>query len=94
MNSKITRNRHANWEIHPPLRKLSRIVSNLFDKRIHSKFVNWSIADADKATIHQQSGQISAQTLTAWLEPIVRMWRFSKSKDITEGFHTKNGDDV
>jgi len=30
-----------------------------------------------------------ASTLQSWLEPIVRMWRFSKSNGITEGFHTK-----
>jgi transposase len=30
-----------------------------------------------------------AETLKSWLEPIVRMWRFSKSNGITEGFHTK-----
>ena len=30
-----------------------------------------------------------ADTLQSWLEPIVRMWRFSKSNGITEGFHTK-----
>ncbi|MEO6959761.1 MAG: transposase [Burkholderiaceae bacterium] len=30
-----------------------------------------------------------ANTLRSWLEPIVRMWRFSKSNGITEGFHTK-----
>lgn len=30
-----------------------------------------------------------AATLRAWLEPIVRMWRFSKTNGITEGFHTK-----
>ena len=30
-----------------------------------------------------------AKTLTSWLEPIVGMWRFSKSNGITEGFHTK-----
>ena len=30
-----------------------------------------------------------AQTLKSWMEPIVRMWRFSKSNGITEGFHTK-----
>jgi len=30
-----------------------------------------------------------ANTLTSWLEPIVAMWRFSKSNGITEGFHTK-----
>ena len=30
-----------------------------------------------------------ANTIKSWLEPIVRMWRFSKSNGITEGFHTK-----
>ncbi|MEJ1730695.1 transposase, partial [Escherichia coli] len=30
-----------------------------------------------------------AETLRSWLEPIVRMWRFTKSNGITEGFHTK-----
>jgi transposase len=29
------------------------------------------------------------QTLKSWLEPIVRMWRFTKNNGITEGFHTK-----
>lgn len=28
-------------------------------------------------------------TLTAWMEPIIPMWRFSKSNGITEGFHNK-----
>lgn len=30
-----------------------------------------------------------AKTLTSWLEPIVAMWRFSKTNGITEGFHNK-----
>jgi len=30
-----------------------------------------------------------AETLKSWLEPIVRMWRFTKSNGITEGFHNK-----
>ncbi len=30
-----------------------------------------------------------AETIQSWLAPIVRMWRFSKSNGITEGFHTK-----
>lgn len=33
--------------------------------------------------------RVLAATLTSWLEPIVRMWRFSRSNGITEGFHTK-----
>lgn len=29
------------------------------------------------------------QTLREWFEPIIRMWRFTKSNGITEGFHRK-----
>ena len=29
------------------------------------------------------------RTLRSWMEPIVAMWRFSKSNGITEGFHNK-----
>ena len=37
----------------------------------------------------QSPAKALAGTLTSWLEPIVGMWRFSKSNGITEGFHTK-----
>jgi transposase len=37
----------------------------------------------------QSPARTLANTLTSWLEPIVRMWRTSKSNGITEGFHTK-----
>lgn len=37
----------------------------------------------------QSPAKALAATLTSWLEPVVRMWRFSKSNGITEGFHTK-----
>ena len=30
-----------------------------------------------------------ARTLTSWMEPVVAMWRFSKTNGITEGFHNK-----
>ncbi len=30
-----------------------------------------------------------AKTLTSWMEPIIAMWRFSKTNGITEGFHNK-----
>jgi len=30
-----------------------------------------------------------ARTLLFWIEPIIRMWRLSRSNGITEGFHTK-----
>jgi transposase len=29
------------------------------------------------------------ETMKSWIEPIVRMWRFTKNNGITEGFHTK-----
>ena len=37
----------------------------------------------------QSPAKSLANTLTSWIEPIVGMWRFSKSNGITEGFHTK-----
>jgi len=37
----------------------------------------------------ESPAKIIAQTIRSWLEPIIRMWRFSKSNGITEGFHTK-----
>ena len=41
------------------------------------------------AQLAQSPARALANTLRSWLEPIVRMWRFSKSNGITEGFHTK-----
>ena len=37
----------------------------------------------------QSPAKSLANTIQSWLEPIVRMWRFSKSNGITEGFHNK-----
>src|SRR5699024_4605078 len=39
--------------------------------------------------LEQSPARWLAQTLRSWLEPIVRMLRFSKTNGITEGFHTK-----
>lgn len=36
-----------------------------------------------------QSLQTFGKTLQSWLEPIVRMWRFTKTNGITEGLHNK-----
>ena len=30
-----------------------------------------------------------AKTISAWMEPILAMWRYSKNNGMTEGFHTK-----
>lgn len=39
----------------------------------------------DAPAIFQKLGR----TIRQWFEPIIRMWRFSKSNGITEGFHRK-----
>ena len=39
--------------------------------------------------LHQSPLHTLARTLKSWLQPIVAMWRFSKTNGITEGFHTK-----
>lgn len=42
------------------------------------------IAQLDASPMYRLAG-----TLRCWLEPIVAMWRFSKTNGITEGFHNK-----
>jgi transposase len=44
------------------------------------------------ATLRQsglEPARTLAQTLTSWTEEIVRMWRFTRTNGITEGFHRK-----
>ena len=36
-----------------------------------------------------ESLQTFGKTLSSWMEPIVRMWRFTKTNGITEGLHNK-----
>jgi transposase len=36
-----------------------------------------------------ESTMTLAQTLASWIDPIARMWRFTKNNGITEGFHRK-----
>ena len=45
------------------------------------------MADAPRSTgdIQKKLGR----TIRQWFEPIIRMWRFTKSNGITEGFHRK-----
>jgi len=48
-----------------------------------------------RSTVHQlrQAGLAQlvqlGQTLSAWSEEIVAMWRFTRNNGITEGFHNK-----
>ena len=47
----------------------------------------WYIEECKKSPlVHFQE---LARTLKRWLEPIARMWRFTKNNGITEGLHTK-----
>ena len=39
--------------------------------------------------LHESPLRELAKTILSWLEPIVAMWRFSKSNGITESFHNK-----
>lgn len=51
------------------------------------KLLPWFLALIEKFS--NSPAKTLAATLTSWLEPIIGMWRFSKSNGITEGFHTK-----
>jgi transposase len=70
------------------------LVQLLLSKHITAKKANslisqflWYIKECSQSPI--QAFQELAKTLKHWQEPIVRMWRFSKSNGITEGLHNK-----
>ena len=44
---------------------------------------------ADLTACGLEAMKTLSNTLEAWLEEIVRMWRFTRSNGITEGFHRK-----
>jgi len=62
------------------------LLKNLMPKHA-SKFAR-KLLDLIKQ-FAQSPARTLADTLTSWIEPIVRMWTFSKSNGITEGFHNK-----
>ncbi len=76
---------HALYLAKQRLNKLLRL-KNLTAKRAQ-KFVGKLLTLIEQFA--QSPAKTLAKTLASWLEPIVRMWRFSKSNGITEGFHTK-----
>jgi transposase len=39
--------------------------------------------------MHRSPLKALAKTIQSWIEPIVAMWRFSRSNGVTEGFHNK-----
>lgn len=62
------------------------LIKNLMPKH-GSKFMARLLKLIEQ--LAQSPARTLANTLTSWLEPIVRMWRTSQSNGITEGFHTK-----
>jgi len=57
-----------------PCRRLSRRLFGFIERFLESGF---------------ESMKTLAETLSSWIEPIARMWRFTKNNGITEGFHRK-----
>jgi len=55
-------------------------------KRLIPQFL-WYIEECKKSPLPRF--QDLARTFKRWLEPIARMWRFTKNNGITEGLHTK-----
>jgi transposase len=68
-----------------------KLISLLLIKNIRAKhakkFLPQLLQLLDQ--FEQSPAKVIAHTIRSWLEPIIRMWRFSKSNGITEGFHTK-----
>lgn len=83
---------------HPEMRAVydfkQGLTQLLLNKRINQKqalelipqFL-WHLNECLKSPI--LAFQALGKTLRRWMEPIVRMWRFSKSNGITEGLHNK-----
>ena len=68
-----------------------QLVQYLLLKTLNGKTVRRKLPGFLELISHLRASPLQslANTITSWLEPIVAMWRFSKSNGITEGFHTK-----
>jgi transposase len=67
------------------------LLKNLRKKRAQQKLPELLelIEQLRRSPLRRSPLRRLAKTLTSWLEPIVTMWRFSKSNGPTEGFHNK-----
>lgn len=86
------------FEEQPALRPIYEFKNGLLElllkkhqKRIEAKALIpqllWHIEECRKSPFPRF--QDLARTLKRWLEPIARMWRFTKNNGITEGLHNK-----
>ena len=84
------------FEEHPELKALydfkQGLMQLMLNKTINQKQAKdlvpqflWHINECLKSPI--EAFQELGKTLKSWKEPMVRMWRFSKSNGITEGLH-------
>jgi transposase len=85
----------AYLEQYPVLQALYRVKQRL-NRLMLLKNINSKKARKRIPQLLQLIGQLQespahalARTLLSWIEPIIRMWRLSRSNGITEGFHTK-----
>jgi transposase len=82
-------------EVHPGLRALyqakQKLIRYVLLKTLTAKRMKNKLPGFLKLIEQLQESPLRAlaKTLKSWLEPIVAMWRFSKSNGITEGFHNK-----
>ena len=85
----------AYLEQYPVLQALYRVKQRL-NRLMLLKNINSKKARKRIPQLLQLIGQLQespahalARTLLSWIEPIIRMWRLSRSNGISEGFHTK-----
>ena len=82
----------------PALRPIYEFKNGLVELLLHKKQnqrearqlipqLLWHIEECRKSPLPRF--QELARTLKRWLEPIARMWRFTKNNGITEGLHNK-----
>jgi transposase len=76
------------WEFKQDLTEilLKKHLRKVEAKALIPQFL-WHLNECIKSPF--ESMKAFGKTLRSWAEPIVRMWRFSKSNGITEGLHTK-----
>jgi transposase len=60
-------------------------------KNINSKKVRKRIPQLLQliGQLQESPAHALARTLLSWIEPIIRMWRLSRSNGISKGFHSK-----
>lgn len=80
------------WQLHDPEGRQNRgLISLMLSKIVTAKRARKKLPQLAELLdqLRDSPLRVLARTLTSWLEPIIAMWRFSKSNGITKGFHNK-----